>query len=184
MRFWTLISAFNTCLKSSSKKYWNYTPIKFYGRTHSLAKNEVYDSYSYFPFYWAKEIISWFIIFVIFISARIEHCSHMCISHLYFFFCELHVCVPYTCLEYQPFVHFVFQMLFLSLLLVYWFLYTIWGYKYHVCHDFPINCIFNIFLTIGFFSHFICLEFILVYEVRQECDFCFPVNNHLLNNSF
>ena len=51
----------------------------------------------------------------------------MCISHLYFFFCELHVCVLYRCLEYQPFVHFVFQILFLSLLLVYWFLYTILG---------------------------------------------------------
>lgn len=57
-----------------------------------------------------KKLYLDFIIFVIFISARIEHCSHTCISHLYFLFCELHVCAPYTCLEYQPFVHFVFQI--------------------------------------------------------------------------
>lgn len=138
--------------KSSQKILWNYTPIKFYGKDSFPCKNEVYDSYSYFPLYWAKKL-------------------YLDLLFLYFYFCQNWTLFTYV---HQPFI---FPLLWTACL----FYIHVWvstlcplcisnvisqfvacllvsllipfGGTNQVCHDFPINCIFNIFLTIGFFFH-------------------------------
>lgn len=63
-----------------------------------------------------------------------------------------------TCLEYQPFVHFIFQVLFSSLLFVCWVLYA--SQIYHgfciaspIYHDFSVKNLFNYFLIIASFFY-------------------------------
>lgn len=67
--------------------------------------------------------------FLIFTIARVGCCLHMCIGYLYFFFHELHVHVLFTCLEYQPFVHFIFKVYSQVCCLLIDFFISFWGYK-------------------------------------------------------